>query len=411
MRTHLQRILTAGVLAGMVVGCRADPNEPSQPTEPALASGTTEAALTFRQVTAGLTNSCGITTDNVAYCRGDATWGEVGNDTSATTHTGDYEIHILRPVQVAGGFHWRNMAPSQYLFTCGITTLYRAYCWGLNSLKVLGQGTGVPEDTVIDHPVPVKGNLLFRQLDASNEHVCGVTTDALAYCWGHNDRGQLGDGTRTNRDVPVLVRGYHKWRQVTSGGGFTCGITTGGVTFCWGDNRLGQLGDSSTSRFRWKPVRVAGQHQFVNLDAGAVHACAVTTAGKAFCWGDGRAGALGNGITALSFWPKPVSGGHVFKRVSAGGVYACGKTTSDQVFCWGDNGSGTLGDGTFTTRLTPVAVAGNLAFVQVWAGASHACATTAAGMGYCWGSNQWGDIGNGADRIARPIPTAVLGPE
>ena len=411
MRTHLLRTLTGSVLAALVVGCRDDLNEPTQATDPALASAAAATALTFRQVTAGLANSCGITRANVAYCWGDATWGELGNDTSATTHTGDYQIQILRPVRVSGRLRFRSMALGEYLFTCGLTTSHRAYCWGLNSLKVLGQGAGVPEDTVIDHPVPVKGDLLFRQLDASNEHVCGVTTDREAYCWGQNDRGQLGDGTRTNRAVPVLVRGNHTWGQVTSGGGFTCGITTGGVTYCWGDNRSGQVGDSSTYGFRREPSQVAGKHQFVNVDAGAVHACAVTTAGEAFCWGDGRPGALGNGQKALSFWPKPVSGGHVFERVSAGVAYTCGKTTSDRLFCWGYNAFGNLGDGTFTNRFTPVPVSGNLALVQFWAGSYHACATTAAGVGYCWGSNQSGQIGDGTDRFPRPTPTAVLGPE
>jgi len=31
------------------------------------------------------------------------------------------------------------------------------------------------------------------------DHVCVVTTDGAAYCWGNNREGQLGNGTATDR--------------------------------------------------------------------------------------------------------------------------------------------------------------------------------------------------------------------
>jgi alpha-tubulin suppressor-like RCC1 family protein len=83
-----------------------------------------------------------------------------------------------------------------------------------------------------------------------------VTTDNLAYCWGINSEGQLGDGTTTNRLTPVPVAGGLQFRQVDEGSHYSCAVTTGDQAFCWGQNSLGELGDSTTTN-RLTPVAVA----------------------------------------------------------------------------------------------------------------------------------------------------------
>ena len=49
--------------------------------------------------------------------------------------------------------------------------------------------------------------LRFRQVSAGYGFTCGVTTDDLAYCWGTNGSGQLGDGTTNPRSRPHAVTG------------------------------------------------------------------------------------------------------------------------------------------------------------------------------------------------------------
>ena len=48
-------------------------------------------------------------------------------------------------------------------------------------------------------------------------HTCGVTTQDVAYCWGHNQAGSLGDGTRFFSDRPVRVARTLAFREVTAG--------------------------------------------------------------------------------------------------------------------------------------------------------------------------------------------------
>jgi alpha-tubulin suppressor-like RCC1 family protein len=96
-------------------------------------------------------------------------------------------------------------------------------------------------------------------VNAGHEYTCGVTTADVAYCWGLNHSGRLGDGTATTRLTPVAVVGGLRFGGVSASlNGFTtCGITTGQRAYCWGSNYVGQLGDGTTTT-SLTPVAVVG---------------------------------------------------------------------------------------------------------------------------------------------------------
>jgi alpha-tubulin suppressor-like RCC1 family protein len=152
--------------------------------------------LSFRQVRPGsgwipdhgeqvpdYASSCGVTTDDRAYC-----WGVAYGRT---------------PVAVAGGRRYRYVSPGAFS-ACGVTIFDVALCWGENTDGQLGIGAGSSAT-----PALVAGGLRFNGVSASGigRHTCGVTTDHRAYCWGDNSQGQLGDGTTTARSTPVAVAG------------------------------------------------------------------------------------------------------------------------------------------------------------------------------------------------------------
>ena len=111
-----------------------------------------------------------------------------------------------------------------------------------------------------------------------------MTTAGLAYCWGDNVDGKLGDGTTTDSTVPVAVSGGLTFQSVNAGSTHSCGVTTAGAAYCWGDNREGQLGDG-TNTDSTVPVAVSGELTFQSVSPGYTHSCGVTTAGGAYCWG------------------------------------------------------------------------------------------------------------------------------
>ena len=378
------------------VGCQGD--ETAAPSEirnkPSLEVAS--AALTFRQISAGGFHNCGVTPENVGYCWGANFSHQLGDGT---------ETRRLAPLLI-DGFEFRSISAGEY-HTCGVTTDYRVYCWGNNSAGELGDGSTVGRAT----PVAVLGGLHFRQVETAGNVTCALTqVDRRAYCWGSNNFGQLGDGTRINRTSPVPVAGGRVFRQVSTGRLHVCAVTPTDRAFCWGRNNYGQLGDG-TGLLRTRPALVAGSLPFRQVDAGAAHTCGVTTANQAFCWGYGGSGEIGDGKTLLRLSPRAVAGGLSFSRVSTGVAFSCGETTANRGYCWGANPHGQLGDGTTLYRPTPGAVTGGLSFVLLSAasGGSHACGMNRAGLAYCWGSNSEGELGDGTT-TQRLEPVAVIGP-
>src|SRR5690606_33449911 len=77
-------------------------------------------------------------------------------------------------------------------------------------------------------------------------------------------------------------------RNVTlagSGNSFTCALSTNGGVKCWGHNNYGQLGDGSTTN-SLTPVDIADiDNQMVSVSVGSYHACSLTAVGNVRCWG------------------------------------------------------------------------------------------------------------------------------
>lgn len=295
---------------------------------------------------------------------------------------------------------------------CALTTDGVAYCWGYNGNGQLGNNdtTSVGEPA----PVAVTGGLTFQSLSLSKVAgtSCGLSTSGAAYCWGENSQGQLGDGTTIRRLTPTAVAGGLTFTSLAMGNAHVCGVATNGTAYCWGTSPNGAFGDGSVGMHP-TPLPAAPGMTFQSITAGVDYTCGLTPAGAAYCWGVGVSGQLGDGNSSISTTPVAVSGGLTFRSLAAGGLTACGLTTAGKAYCWGNNFYGTVGDGTnglnggSTRRPAPVAVAGGLTFKSLSAGYQTMCGVTDAGAGYCWGYN-FGAIGDGTPDH-RSSPTAVAG--
>jgi alpha-tubulin suppressor-like RCC1 family protein len=156
---------------------------------------------------------------------------------------------------------------------------------------------------------------------------------------------------------------------------------------------------------------VSGGLAFEQIDAGADHTCAVTTAGRAYCWGANSDGELGDGTQNSHLAPNLVSDQNRYDHLSAGFGHTCGVTRTGRGRCWGNTLSGELGSGsTVKVRYTPGRVALDQTLTQIVATYVYSCAVATNNQAYCWGNNFDGELGDGTTGGSRGVPTPVAAP-
>jgi alpha-tubulin suppressor-like RCC1 family protein len=208
--------------------------------------------LRYLQIAAGEGFSCGLTTDSLAYCWGANYSNRLGVDSLANR---------VAPVAVDGAMRFTSVGAGG-VHACGLTSSGTAWCWGDNATGQLGTGVAAPDSSA--QPLAVAGGHLFTAIAVGSHSSCAIDGAGAAYCWGANDAGQLGAptaescaGSSCSRS-PIAVTGGLTFSVLSVGDHHSCGLATSGILYCWGMNDRGQLGDGTTED-RAAPVRVLGQ--------------------------------------------------------------------------------------------------------------------------------------------------------
>jgi alpha-tubulin suppressor-like RCC1 family protein len=359
--------------------------------------------VAFTMVRSGQFVTCAITTEGKLYCAG----RDYGSTAQLVTPTIRFST-----VSSYGGFGNSEV--------CALGIDGKAYCWGTtNTSGQLGTGDLTAQST----PTQVAGGISFASISVGRDYACGLANNGDAYCWGNGSTGQLGTGANTNRSVPALVQGGLKFAQLEAGNGTTCALTFSGKAYCWGRNDLGQLGVGHIGNPVSLPVPVGEPLAAVALKqivTRAAKACALTTAGKAYCWGNNTIGEVGAVTTEICFGGKPCSTSPfpvqttaLFSSLAASMFAACGVTTQGETLCWGMDFEYLFGSspqdavrkcGTFgaPNGCTAVPVEGASGMLSVSGTYANYCGMRSNGITYCWGGNDFGQRGWGD---ATPDPT------
>lgn len=239
---------------------------------------------------------------------------------------------------------------------------------------------GIGEDKAPPYPTVVKamdGKGPLRdviQIAADGRTELALLRDGRVMAWGANQFGMLGDGTRISKNLPVFVvsadgtEHLSDVKQISIGGQNGLAVLNDGTLLAWGHNDRGQLGDGSL-KDRPVPGPVVGLSgtgnlvDVVQVSAAEKHAFALRGDGTVVAWGNNSAGQLGDGTVQLRTWPVSVLGGgggpelRGVKRVAAGEAYGVALLDDGSLRTWGANGSGQLGSGDRVPRNEPGPVA------------------------------------------------------
>jgi hypothetical protein len=251
---------------------------------------------------------------------------------------------------------------------CARKTTGTLWCWGGNGKGQLGIGNNQNRNT----PTQVSFLSGVKTIAAGSRNTCayatGGPTGEGTYCWGDNASGQLGIGPSdesSTKSLPAKVTSTTPLgtvSQIALGAGSSCALNTANQLFCWGSNNRGQLGRPASSSPVRSPalVQLAGVRQ---VAAGYEFTCAAMTTGRVQCWGYNLNQALGRGPNVSSGFTTPTPGAVTqlsgVTDLDSSAVadpsffynfrssYSCAVDGEGYVRCWGSPGDSAnrLGDG------------------------------------------------------------------
>jgi alpha-tubulin suppressor-like RCC1 family protein len=350
-----------------------------------------------QKLAAGGSSTCAIAPSGGVVCWGGNEYGELG--------TGSKEpAKSVVPVPVADSEKGIVALSGSAFAYCALSDDGRSRCWGDSAFGQSSVNGGAPKPIhavwYLPLDVPKLGEGI-TQLRSGLYYGAALTVDGRVRTWGLEGHGQLGLGTIDTgvipNDVPVPDLRFVDL-AASPAGAFTCAVTSTGDVYCWGANERGQLGDGTLAD-RSTPGKVLGlSNRAVQVTCGRAHACALLETTRVACWGAADLGQLGKGKAEARPVAEVITSLPDLVEVRAGHDHTCSRAKNGEITCWGSDDKGQLSGKTLGTREFGPQVSLHAAFgaEYVAAGGKHSCAM-AKGQVRCWGSNTAGQRGeNGA---------------
>jgi len=251
------------------------------------------------------------------------------------------------------------------------------YCWGENFVGQLGNGGTTTSEQAVE--ATVVGNDIV-EIAAATGRTCIRTSTGKVECWGSNDHGQIGDGTRTDTLVPVAASGIDDAIQLALDDVSTCVLRKAGRTVaCWG----GGPEDA------WLPRQIEGLSNVQELRAGSDGSyCARDASNTVWCWQSG------NGAWAAAKPVEALAGARTIALAGFGEV--CALIEAGNVVC---NSS----DSGLSVALDD----SDGAVTLIGAGGLALCANKRDGSWYCWNVLRQMLESVGSPAIALPTEPAL----
>ena len=197
------------------------------------------------QIEINYRTTCVLTNEGSVYC-----WGRNnGNFGNGFTDNSYIPTQVLLPFSDK-----IKMIKVGFSHSCALSQSGELYCWGYNTYGQLG--TQSTWSALSDTFVPMKADVIGEILDfdVGREHTCVLLTSQSITCWGYYAQGQLGwggtgdvSGAHKNVNLNANSNQYYDATSIHLGGYSSCAIFDSGKMGCWGHNNNGQFGDNSNS--------------------------------------------------------------------------------------------------------------------------------------------------------------------
>lgn len=271
------------------------------------------------------------------------------------------------------------------------------WSWGANDKGQLGDGT----NTNKKKPTQIGTANYWKSIVAGISFSLAIKNDGTLWAWGANTNGQLGNGTNKDSNLPTQIGTDADWKSIAGGNEFTIAIKTNGTLWAWGRNNSGQLGDG-TNINKNVPVQIGTATNWQSVVANGEHSHAIKSDGTLWAWGWNGAGQLGDSTTTRKNLPVQIGTATNWKSISKGANHNLAIKSDGTLWAWGANNFSQLGDGTTNNKNTPVQIGIGNNWQKVVAGRDHSMAISSDGAIWAWGRNNFGQLGDSTntDRIS-----------
>lgn len=386
-----------------------------------------------KDIANGMDHALALREDGTVWGWGTNFYGELGDATS--------EIR-LAPAQIKNltGIKQIAAASSQSFAVKEDGTVWG---WGYNgSDKLLGG-----DETFQTQPTQIKGLPPIAQISAGNYHTLALSDKGDVYNWG--DPLSVIHYGYSEGTGPYKVDQLSNIVSIQAGEGFSLAMTKEGAIWGWGKNEKGQLGNGEKSdvypdatrsllgagpQVNWSfksepdhqygpieiPLNTRVEPSSINYDnielmdsrGLKVHfeleatdmqitlypkvrlivgeAYVVRIEGLKALWGQEMEKPF-EVIFSPSLGASPLAHESL---LSAGANHSILRDSIGYLLAWGDNSKGQLGDGTTLQRSVPVPIDLPKRMITVAAGGSHTLALDEEGKVWSWGDNSSGQLGN-----------------
>lgn len=380
------------------------------------------------QLASGQYHSAMLKADGTVFSWGDKRYGVLGIGPVASFYAARQPagkpLRALNPDNTP--FSGVTAIAAGSLHTLAVKGDGSVWAWGYNGQSALGDdGAGCATSIFCDrvNPAPVlqSDNAPFggaAQVAAGDNFSVALKTDGSVWAWGHNQYGKLGDGSTTNRPRPVQVietsgAALANVTRIAAGLVNTLALKADGTVWAWGrdfgGNRATRVDLASGISLNGVVAIAVGGSNNVGSQA-----LAVTNDGRAYAWGNGNGGTLGNGTNDNSATPNlvidtaglPITG---VVAAAAGNQFSMLLKADGSVLAFGFNNAGQLGNNVANSSLYPVPVrdaAGDVfaAVDQIAVGNMQTLVRRNDGTVWAWGLNDRHQINAGsAPTIGNPV--------